>query len=87
MEEHTTPSWLSPPTPPSPQERLLRLLKQHGFALICVLLAVLFAWLLFSVNQSSTGKRADVNVDALIANAEAERAQRLSAAAPGGGPH
>ena len=81
MEEHTSPPWLSPPSPPSPLERLLRLLRQHGFALICVLLVALFAWLLLSVSQSSSGKRADVNVDALVANAEAERAQRLSAAA------
>ena len=81
MEEHTMPPWLSPPSPPTPKERLLHLLKRHGFALLCVLLAVLFAGLLLSVSGSSKSKRADVNVDALIANAEAERAQRLSAAA------
>ena len=78
MEE--MPPWLSPPPPPSFAERLLSLLKRHGFALVCLGLIALFGGLLLSMNRPAS-PRQEVDVEQLVAHAETERAERLAAAA------
>lgn len=79
MEEHVTPSWLNSPPPLDPKDRLLTALRRYGFLLVCAGLVLLFGVLLYAMSRPAPGTQ-EIDVEGLIAHAEAERRQRLAAA-------